>query len=76
MTTLSTLDLLTVTGGGAESRTTEAGEFWHGKTRDHVSGDNVVSGTREAGSFWSSGRTREVDEDGRPYATGPSWHGR
>jgi len=77
MAPLSLLDLEAVTGGGeAVSVSPEAGQYWHGRTRDHVSGDNARSVSPEVGSFWSRPRVREVDEDGVPYATGTSWHGR
>lgn len=76
MTTLGSLDLEMVIGGAAVSATREAGSFWSRPVQDKVSGDNTISQSDAMNSFGRTPRTREVDEDGRPYATGPSWRGR
>lgn len=36
-------------------------------------GSQAVSVTRETGSFWDKSRRVETDDEGRPYAHGPSW---
>jgi len=82
MTTLSTLDLVNVTGGEAVSTSPEVGSFWFGRKPQPTTGNVAKSVSPEVGSFWTGSQRDEVDEDGVPYArsvspnVGSFWTGR